>query len=59
MPPQTLIPPADLPAIGFPMLLRVALCRLDGGAAVDEEEGGHGDSSDGGDDSLVVIVRHY
>ena len=53
MSPQTLVPPADLPAISFAVLLRIPLCRLDGSTGIDEEEGGHGESSHGRHERLV------
>lgn len=51
---ERLVPPADLPAVGFAVGLGVALGGFDGGAGVDEEEGGHGEGGEGGDDGLGV-----
>lgn len=65
MTPFTLIPPADLSAIGFTVLLRIALGGLDGGTCVDEEKARHGEGGEWGGYRAGVEVevagfgRHY
>lgn len=57
MTPLTLVPPTNLPTIRFPMLLRVALSRLDGGTRVDEQEARHGEGSERGGHSAGIEVE--
>lgn len=57
MAPLTLVPPADLSAIRFTVLLGIALGGLDGGARVDEEETGHGEGGKRGGYGAGVEVE--